>query len=142
MLGNIDKFIKNRLTYLRMTSLILKLINYSNDQSYEFRKDLEKSIINSREDLFYLPSGLTGNSLALALELGYYDGALLMIIDATRLGINIDECAFDEQLLISYSAKEMFEHVSRLDEEVNADLEETLFESKKEVKDTIRKVLV
>ena len=47
MLGNIENFLKKKVTYLRMTSLILKLVNYSTNQCYEFRKDLEQINIDT-----------------------------------------------------------------------------------------------
>ena len=142
MLVSIENFLKNKVSYLRMASLILKLINYSNSQTYEFRKDLEEAIMNARDEKFTLPSGMNGNALALALELGYYDGALLMIMDAKKFGIDLDECADDYRDGMFYSAKELFEHVASLDEELASDIDSSLTKESSNAKDVIKKVLV
>ena len=142
MLGNIENFLKNKVTYLRMTSLILKLINYSTNQCYEFRKDLEDAIMNAKDEEFNLPSGLVGNSLALALELGYYDGALLMIMDNKKFGIDINECAKDNSLNETYSARELFDHLCKLDEDTKIEIPDSINVAQSNAKDVIKKVLV
>lgn len=142
MKQSIENFFKNKVTYLKMTALILKLINYSSNQSYEIRKDLEDAIMNCHDEEFTLPSGNVGNALALALELGYYDGALLMIVDANKFGIDINQCSKDNKEGITYSAKELFEHVSSLDEETKVNVENSFTKTQENAKDVIKKVLV
>lgn len=56
-----------------------------------------------------LPSGRWGNSLAVALEMQSYQGALLIIKNATALGIDLNAISSEYGGTNPWNAKEVFE---------------------------------
>lgn len=131
----------NRNTFLKMTSLITALNNLNFDSSYETTKFLDELVLESKNLTFPLPSGFVGNVLALALEMHMFKGAVYLIVNADRLGIDLENCSESLKSGVSYNAKLIFEYAIKdepgLSEPVNF-IEQT----NKENIEIIKKILI
>lgn len=79
---------KNRTAYSHFGNLYNALNDFSYNQDTETTNQLS-AIIQGSQVGMPLPSGRYGNALAVALEMQFYQGALFMIKNAEKLGINL-----------------------------------------------------
>ena len=75
---------KRKNAYIKASSLVEFMRNYSNSLDEDERKKLE--ILAEVSNGLPLPSGRWGNAIALALELNDYTSALLLIQKSEELG--------------------------------------------------------
>lgn len=84
----------NRSAYSRFASLYHALEKYALYENNESKEELV-CLINAISAPMPLPSGRIGNSLAVALEMNIYKGALFIIQNADELGVDM-ECVSSE----------------------------------------------
>lgn len=128
-------FNEKRKLFFKLTNIITLLNSLSFTNDFDTIVSLERSIIDDKDYQYILPSGCVGNVLALALELHLFPAALHIISNSSRLGIDLDQCSYHPKYGIKYSAKDIFECVTK-NEELIGDLkiEHQIIESKESLK--------
>lgn len=105
---NIIAMEQNRTAYSHFASLCGALNDYSFNQNDETTAQL-KAITKSIKVGMPLPSGRYGNSLAVALEMQLYQGALFMIKNADDLKIDLESVSSEHGGKNIWDAKQTFE---------------------------------
>lgn len=99
---------RRRLGYSSFSSLCTALSNFAYDKNEMTTEQLLATIKTIREGM-PLPSGRWGNSLAVALEMQSYQGALLIIKNAADLGIDLNAISSEYGGTNPWNAEEVFE---------------------------------
>lgn len=131
----------NRNVFLKMTALITALNSLNFDSSYETTKFLDDLVLESKNLTFPLPSGCVGNVLALALEMHMFKGAVHLIINADRLGIDLENCSKSLKFGVPYNAKLIFEYAIK-DEPTLSEPINFIDQTNKDNIEVLKKILI
>lgn len=99
---------KHRIAYSNFSVLYNALNDFSLDENEETTKNL-KVIAGMSKGGMPLPSSRYGNSLAVALEMQLYKGALFMIKNADDLEIDLESISSEYGMKNVWSAQQTFE---------------------------------
>ena len=97
---------KRKNAYIKASSLVEFMRNYSNSLNEDERKKLE--ILAEVSNGLPLPSGRWGNAIALALELNDYTSALLLIQKSEELGLSTDKVVSEYGWKNTWNLKEEY----------------------------------
>lgn len=132
---------KQRLVFMKMTSLITTLNSMNFQDDLDTTKLLDKLVLESKDIKFPLPSGCVGNALALALEMHMFKGAVYLIVNADRLGIDLENTSMSMKFRVPYNAKLIFEYAIKNEPYLEEDFELDKFNTKESI-DVIKKMLI
>lgn len=90
-----------RAAYTYFAFLFQALENFSVDENLETTKKLRDTIkvIETSQTKMPLPSGMYGNSLAVALEMQLYPAALFIIKNADELKVDLKQVSYDNDTI-------------------------------------------
>lgn len=105
---NVIAMEQSRTAYSLFSTLCNALNDFSFNKNDKTTEEL-KAIIKSINVGMPLPSGRYGNSLAVALEMQFYQGALFMIKNANDLEINLESVSSEYDGRNVWDARQTFE---------------------------------
>lgn len=118
---------QNRIAYMEFAKLHNVLKKFSFDENNEEVIRKLKITLKTFKGAMPLPSGRWGNSLAVALEMQYYQGALFMIQHADELGIDLESVSSEYDGSQVWNAKQTFEQSQLGFEETKIDPDDKFY---------------
>lgn len=100
---------QNRNAFAYFSMLCNAIKNFSSNKNEKTIEELKGILTCINGNNMPLPSGRYGNSLAVALEMQYYQGALFIIQHAEELGIDLSAVSFDSNGKDVWDAQQVFE---------------------------------